>query len=81
MVIGVPESGIDAAIGYSEESGIPYEKGIVKNNYIGRTFIKPTQQERAKSVRLKLNPLLTSVKGKRVVMIDDSIVVAQPAIE
>ena len=51
-----------------------YEKGIVKNNYIGRTFIKPTQQEHAKSVRLKLNPLLTSVKGKRVVMIDDSIV-------
>ncbi|MDD5795565.1 MAG: amidophosphoribosyltransferase [Oscillospiraceae bacterium] len=74
LVIGVPESGIDAAIGYSEESGIPYEKGIVKNNYIGRTFIKPTQKERMKSVRLKLNPLITSVKGKRVVMIDDSIV-------
>lgn len=74
LVIGVPESGIDAAIGYSEQSGIPYEKGIVKNNYIGRTFIKPTQQERAKSVRIKLNPLCTSVKGKRVVMIDDSIV-------
>ena len=74
LVIGVPESGIDAAIGYSEESGIPYEKGIVKNNYIGRTFIKPTQQERAKSVRIKLNPLCTSVKDKRVVMIDDSIV-------
>lgn len=74
LVIGVPESGIDAAIGYSEESGIPYEKGIVKNNYIGRTFIKPTQQERQKSVRIKLNPLLTAVKGKRVVMLDDSIV-------
>lgn len=74
LVIGVPESGIDAAIGYSEESGIPYEKGIVKNNYIGRTFIKPSQKERAKSVRIKLNPLGTSVKGKRVVMIDDSIV-------
>lgn len=74
MVIGVPESGLDAAIGYSEESGIPYEKGIVKNNYIGRTFIKPTQKERAKSVRIKLNPLVTSVNGKRVVMIDDSIV-------
>lgn len=74
LVIGVPESGIDAAIGYSEESGIPYEKGIVKNGYIGRTFIKPTQKERAKSVRLKLNPLITSVKGKRVVVIDDSIV-------
>lgn len=74
LVIGVPESGIDAAIGYSEESGIPYEKGIVKNNYIGRTFIKPSQQERVNSVRIKLNPLCTSVKGKRVVMIDDSIV-------
>lgn len=74
LVIGVPESGIDAAIGYSEESGIPYEKGIVKNNYIGRTFIKPSQKERVKSVRIKLNPLGTSVKGKRVVMIDDSIV-------
>ncbi len=74
MVIGVPESGIDAAIGYSEESGIPYEKGIVKNGYIGRTFIKPTQKERAKSVRLKLNPLGTVLKDKRVVVIDDSIV-------
>lgn len=74
LVIGVPESGIDAAIGYSEESGIPYEKGIVKNGYIGRTFIKPSQKERMKSVRIKLNPLVGSVKGKRVVMIDDSIV-------
>ncbi len=74
LVIGVPESGIDAAIGYSEQSGIPYEKGIVKNNYIGRTFIKPSQKERSSSVRIKLNPLITSVKGKRVVMIDDSIV-------
>ncbi len=74
IVIGVPESGIDAAIGYSEESGIPYEKGIVKNGYIGRTFIKPTQSERAKSVRLKLNPLGSVLKGKRVVVIDDSIV-------
>ena len=74
LVIGVPESGIDAAIGYSEQSGIPYEKGIVKNNYIGRTFIKPSQKERSSSVKIKLNPLITSVKGKRVVMIDDSIV-------
>lgn len=74
LVIGVPESGIDAAIGYSEQSGIPYEKGIVKNNYIGRTFIKPSQKERMKSVRIKLNPLGTSVEGKRVVMLDDSIV-------
>ena len=53
---------------------IPYEKGIVKNNYIGRTFIKPTQTERQKSVRIKLNPLISAVKGKRVVMLDDSIV-------
>lgn len=74
MVIGVPESGIDAAIGYSEESGIPYEKAIVKNSYIGRTFIKPSQKERMKSVRIKLNPIANMVKGKRVVMIDDSIV-------
>ncbi len=74
LVIGVPESGIDAAIGYSEESGIPYEKGIVKNNYIGRTFIKPSQTDRMNSVKIKLNPLCTSVKGKRVVMLDDSIV-------
>ena len=73
MVIGVPESGIDAAIGYSEESGIPYEKGIVKNGYIGRTFIKPTQKERANSVKLKLNPC-SVLKDKRVVVIDDSIV-------
>ena len=74
IVIGVPESGIDAAIGYSEESGIPYEKGIVKNGYIGRTFIKPTQKERARSVKLKLNPLRSVLEGKRVVVIDDSIV-------
>lgn len=74
MVIGVPESGIDAAIGYSEESRIPYEKAIVKNGYIGRTFIKPSQSERMKSVKIKLNPIADMVKGKRVVMIDDSIV-------
>ena len=74
LVIGVPESGIDAAIGYSEESGIPYEKAIVKNSYIGRTFIKPSQNERMKSVRIKLNPISDSIRGKRVVVIDDSIV-------
>ncbi|TQI65609.1 amidophosphoribosyltransferase [Clostridium sp. KNHs216] len=74
IVIGVPESGIDAAIGYSEESGIPYQKGIVKNSYIGRTFIKPSQSERVRSVRIKLNALSSCVKGKRVVMLDDSIV-------
>lgn len=74
VVIGVPESGIDAAIGYSEESGIPYQKGIVKNSYIGRTFIKPTQSERQRSVRIKLNALESEVRGKRVVLLDDSIV-------
>ncbi len=74
VVIGVPESGIDAAIGYSEESGIPYQKGIVKNSYIGRTFIKPTQLERERSVRIKLNALESEVRGKRVVLLDDSIV-------
>lgn len=74
MVIGVPESGVDAAIGYSEESGIPFEKGIVKNSYIGRTFIKPSQSERERSVRIKLNSLASSVRGKRVIMLDDSIV-------
>lgn len=74
MVIGVPESGVDAAIGYSEESGIPFQKGIVKNTYIGRTFIKPSRSERERSVRIKLNALASSVKGKRVVMLDDSIV-------
>lgn len=74
IVIGVPESGIDAAIGYSEQSGIPFEKGIVKNTYIGRTFIKPNQLERERSVRIKLNALSCCVKGKRVVMLDDSIV-------
>ena len=62
------------AIGYSEESGIPYEKAIVKNSYIGRTFIKPSQKERMKSVKIKLNPIADKIKGKRVVIIDDSIV-------
>ena len=74
MVVGVPESGIDAAIGYSEESGIPYDKAIVKNSYIGSTFIKPSQKERMKSVKIKLNPIADKIKGKRVVIIDDSIV-------
>ena len=65
---------VNSAIGYSEESGIPYEKAIVKNSYIGRTFIKPSQKERMKSVRIKLNPIVDKIKGKRVVIIDDSIV-------
>ncbi len=74
IVIGVPESGIDAAVGYSEESGIPYAKGIIKNSYIGRTFIRPAQSERISAVRLKLNALKSVIGGKRVVMLDDSIV-------
>ncbi|MFA7204747.1 MAG: amidophosphoribosyltransferase [Saccharofermentanales bacterium] len=74
LVIGVPDSGIDAALGYSQASGIPYCKGFVKNNYVGRTFIQPTQNRREISVGIKLNVLAASVKGKRIVLIDDSIV-------
>ena len=74
IVIGVPESGIDAALGFSAESGIPYEKGFVKNSYVGRTFIKPSQEQRQQAVKIKLNPISAVVKGKRVVIIDDSIV-------
>lgn len=74
IVIGVPESGLDAALGFSQASGIPYVKGFVKNNYIGRTFIKPSQEQRTDSVRIKLNVIESAVKGKRVVMTDDSIV-------
>ena len=74
LVIGVPDSGLDAALGYAEESGIPYGIGLVKNKYIGRTFIAPTQEERSEQVRLKLNAVSSAVQGKRVVLIDDSIV-------
>ena len=74
VVTGVPESGIDAALGFSNASGIPYVKAFVKNSYVGRTFIKPTQQSRKSSVKIKLNPISEAVKGKRVVMCDDSIV-------
>lgn len=74
MVIGVPDSGIVAAIGYAEYSKIPYGEGLVKNRYIGRTFIKPNQADRELAVRLKLNVLKENVKGKKIVMIDDSIV-------
>lgn len=74
LVIGVPESGIDAAMGYAEASGIPYGKGFVKNSYMGRTFIRPQQDERDIGVRLKLNVIKENVCGKRIVMIDDSIV-------
>ena len=74
VVIGVPDSGLDAALGLSRESGIPFEMGFVRNNYVGRTFIKPDQSERKKSVNIKLNALAQSVAGKRVIMVDDSIV-------
>lgn len=74
LVTGVPESGIPAAKGYSEESGIPFGFAFYKNSYIGRTFIKPTQKERESSVHLKLSVLESVVKGKRIVLVDDSIV-------
>ncbi|MEG2232329.1 MAG: amidophosphoribosyltransferase, partial [Lachnospiraceae bacterium] len=74
LVVGVPESGNCAAIGYALESGIPYGHAFVKNTYVGRTFIKPTQKNRESSVQVKLNALKEAVKGKRIVMIDDSIV-------
>lgn len=74
LVIGVPESGNAAAMGFSLESGIPYGVGFVKNSYVGRTFIKPRQEMRESSVKVKLNVLTDVVQGKRVVMIDDSIV-------
>ena len=74
LVIGVPESGSAAALGFSMESGIPYGQGFVKNGYVGRTFIRPGQSNRESAVRVKLNPLQPAVEGKRVVMIDDSIV-------
>ena len=74
IVIGVPDSGLDAALGYARASGIPYGIGFIKNKYIGRTFIAPGQQSREDKVRIKLNPIADTVRGKRVVMIDDSIV-------
>lgn len=74
VVIGVPDSSISAAIGYSEASGIPYEMGLVKNKYVGRTFIQPTQEMREQGVRMKLSAVSSIVNNKRVIMIDDSIV-------
>ncbi len=74
LVVGVPESGNPAALGYSLESGIPYGNAFIKNNYVGRTFIKPKQEQRESSVKVKLNVLREAVSGKRVIMIDDSIV-------
>ncbi len=74
VVVGVPDSGLDAAIGYAEESGIPYGIGLLKNKYIGRTFIAPGQDVREDKVKIKLNPISATVKDKRVVLVDDSIV-------
>ena len=74
MVIGAPDSGLDAALGYAEESGIPYGVGFIKNKYIGRTFIQGSQKQRESSVRLKLNVIASTVRGKRVVLVDDSVV-------
>ena len=74
VVIGVPDSGIDAAIGYSRQSGIPYGMGFIKNKYIGRTFIQPEQAQRLRSVNIKLNVISSTVQGKRVVLVDDSVV-------
>jgi len=74
LVIPVPESGTPAAIGYAEASGIPYGQGLVKNSYVGRTFIQPSQTIRQLGIRLKLNPLRDVIEGKRIVVVDDSIV-------
>src|SRR5690554_1727942 len=74
IVIGAPDSGIVAAIGYAEASGIPYAEGIIKNRYIGRTFIEPTQEIREQGVRIKLNALKENIKGKSLILVDDSIV-------
>ncbi len=74
IVCGVPDSGLEAAQGYAAASGIPYTSGFVKNRYIGRSFIFPTQSEREMAVRIKLNPLESNIRGKRVIIVDDSIV-------
>ncbi|MBW3669099.1 MAG: amidophosphoribosyltransferase, partial [Actinobacteria bacterium] len=74
MVMGVPDSGVPAAEGYAKHSGIPYGQGLVKNRYIGRTFIAPSQDMRSRGVRRKLNPLRENITGKRLVVVDDSIV-------
>ena len=74
VVVGVPDSGLDAALGYAQATGIPYGIGLIKNKYIGRTFIAPGQNVREDKVRIKLNPISETVRGKRVVLVDDSIV-------
>ncbi|MGL6131039.1 MAG: amidophosphoribosyltransferase, partial [Fusobacteriaceae bacterium] len=74
IVIGVPDSSLSAAMGYSDVSGLPYEMGLVKNRYVGRTFIKPSQSQRERGVKMKLSAMEAVVKDKRVVLVDDSIV-------
>ncbi len=74
VVIPVPDSGMMAAVGYSQRSGIPYAEGLIKNRYVGRTFIQPTDGMRQLGIRLKLNPLPSVIEGNRVVVVDDSIV-------
>ena len=74
MVISVPDSSNTAAIGYARESGIPFEIGLIRNHYIGRTFIHPSQVTREHSVRIKFNPVKSMLEGKRIVVVDDSIV-------
>jgi amidophosphoribosyltransferase len=74
MIVPVPDGGVPAAIGYSQESGIPYEMGIMRNHYIGRTFIEPTQEMRDLKVKMKLSPINDLIKGKRLIVVDDSIV-------
>lgn len=74
MVTAIPDSGITTAIGYSKESGIPYGESLMKNRYLGRTFIMPNQEEREKGVKIKLNPIRSEIEGKKLVIIDDSIV-------
>jgi len=74
VVVGVPDSGLDAALGFSRESGIPYGVGFIKNRYVGRTFIQSTQLQREATLGIKLNVIADTIKGKRVVLVDDSIV-------
>ena len=74
IVVGVPDSGLSAAVGYAERSGIPFEMGLVKNRYVARTFIQPTQEMRERGVQMKLSAVRSLVKDKRLVLVDDSIV-------
>ncbi len=74
LVVPVPDSGVTAAIGYAEESGIPFNLGLIRNHYVGRTFIQPEQRVRDFGVRMKLNPVRPLLEGKRVILIDDSII-------